>query len=103
MARNLARRRMNFFPLPDSVAEEIGRRLVFNVGCSVIDPCAGEGRALISMTRHAPACRRYGIELDAYRAEEAAKVLDTVIQGDALNTRSRVEAFSVAYCNPPLS
>jgi tRNA1(Val) A37 N6-methylase TrmN6 len=101
MARNLARVRMNFFPLPDSVAEEIGRRLVFSTSCSVIDPCAGEGRALIAMTRHAPECRRYGIELDAYRAEEAGKVLDMVIHGDALNTRSKVESFSVAYCNPP--
>ncbi len=101
MARNFARLRMNFFPLPDSVAEEIGDRLVFNASCSVIDPCAGEGKALIAMTRHAPACRRYGIELDAYRAEEVAKVLDVVIQGDALNTRSKVEAFSAAYCNPP--
>jgi Uncharacterised methyltransferase family (DUF6094) len=53
------------------------------------------------MTRHASTCRRYGIELDAYRAEEAAKVLDIVIQGDALNTRSKVESFSLGYCNPP--
>src|SRR5579884_441865 len=92
---------MNFFPLPDSVAEKIGQRLVFQPGCSVLDPCAGEGRALLSMTRHAPGCRRYGVELDAYRADEAAKVLDVVIQGDALSTRSKVESFSVVYCNPP--
>lgn len=101
MARNSARVRMNFYPLPDSVAEEIGRRLIFDTGCSVIDPCAGEGRALLEMTRHAPACRRYGIELDAYRAEKAAQMLDTVVHGDALNTRGKVESFSVAYCNPP--
>lgn len=101
MARNQARSRMNFYPLPDFVAEEIGRRLIFSADCSAIDPCAGEGRALIAMTRHAPVCRRYGIELDAYRAEEAGKVLDVVIQGDALNTRCKVESFSVAYCNPP--
>jgi tRNA1(Val) A37 N6-methylase TrmN6 len=101
MARNNARVRMNFFPLPDPVAEEIGRRLDFRSSCSVIDPCAGEGRALIAMTQHTSVCRRYGIELDAYRAEEAAKVLDIVIQGDALNTRSKVESFSVAFCNPP--
>ena len=103
MARNLARLRMNFFPLPDSVAEEIGHRLVFNTSCSVIDPCAGEGRALIAMTRHAPACRRYGIELDAYRAEEAAKVLDVVIQGDALNTRRRLAADARVYVRAVIS
>jgi tRNA1(Val) A37 N6-methylase TrmN6 len=101
MARTNARLRMNFYPLPDSVAEEIGHHFVFQSACSVIDPCAGEGGALLAMTRNATECRRYGIELDAYRAEEAAKLLYKVIQGDALNTRCRVESFSLAYCNPP--
>ncbi len=101
MPRTNARLRMNFFPLPDSVAEKIGQRLIFQPACSVLDPCAGEGRALVAMTSHAPVCRRYGVELDAYRAEEAAKMLDMVIQGDALNTRSKVESFSLIYCNPP--
>jgi hypothetical protein len=45
---------MNFSPLPDSVAEKIGQRLVFQPACSVLDACAGEGRALIAMTSHAP-------------------------------------------------
>jgi tRNA1(Val) A37 N6-methylase TrmN6 len=92
---------MNFYPLPDFLAEQISERLVFKSACSVVDPCAGEGRALVAITRHALACRRYGIELDAYRAEEAAKALDVVIQGDALNTRAKVGSFSLVYCNPP--
>ena len=45
---------------------------------------------------------RYGIELDSYRAEAAAKVLDHVVQGDALNAHSRVESFGLIYANPPL-
>jgi len=101
LARTNARLRMNFFPLPDSVAEQIGNRLVFQGACSAVDSCAGEGRALVAMTRHAPDCRRYGIEVDAYRAEEAARTLDVVIQGDALSTRTKVESFSLVYCNPP--
>lgn len=101
MARNYAKLRMNFYPLPDAVAEHIGQHLSFQHGCSILDPCAGEGKAVMAMTRHAPAGRRYGIELDAYRAEEAGKVLDVVVQGDALNTRSRVESFGMAFCNPP--
>jgi hypothetical protein len=44
---------------------------------------------------------RHGIELDSYRAEAAAKVLQHVIQGDALSAHSRVESFGLAYCNPP--
>jgi len=44
---------------------------------------------------------RHGIELDAYRAEAAARVLEHVIQGDALGAHARVESFGLAYCNPP--
>jgi hypothetical protein len=44
---------------------------------------------------------RYGIELDSYRADAAAKALDHVIQGDALNAHSRVESFGLIYANPP--
>ncbi len=45
--------------------------------------------------------RRYGIELDAYRAEQARKVLDDVIQGSAFDTHAPVESFSLLYLNPP--
>jgi hypothetical protein len=44
---------------------------------------------------------RHGIELDSYRADAAARVLDHVIQGDALSAHARVESFGLAYCNPP--
>jgi hypothetical protein len=44
---------------------------------------------------------RYGIELDSYRAEAAANVLDHVIQGDALSAHARVESFGLIYANPP--
>jgi hypothetical protein len=41
------------------------------------------------------------VELDAYRAEEARKVLDEVIQGSAFDTHAPVESFSLVYLNPP--
>jgi len=44
---------------------------------------------------------RHGIELDGYRAEAAMKVLDHVIQGDALSAHARVESFGLIYANPP--
>jgi hypothetical protein len=44
---------------------------------------------------------KYGIELDSYRADAAARVLDHVIQGDALSAHARVESFGLAYCHPP--
>jgi predicted RNA methylase len=67
---------------------------------SALDPCAGEGRAMAVITASSQAVR-YGIELDSYRAEAATKVLDHVIQGDALSAHARVESFGLAYCNPP--
>ncbi len=52
------------------------------------------------ITESSPAIR-YGIELDSYRAEAASKVLDHVIQGDALSAHARVESFGLTYCNRP--
>jgi hypothetical protein len=45
--------------------------------------------------------RRYGIELDAYRSEEARETLDKVIQGSAFDTHAAVESYSMVYLNPP--
>jgi hypothetical protein len=47
------------------------------------------------------AVRRYGVELDAYRSEEACKNLDEVVQGNAFDTHAPVESFSLVYLNPP--
>ena len=45
--------------------------------------------------------RRYAVELDAHRAEEARNVLDYVIQGSAFDTHAPVDSFSLLYLNPP--
>jgi hypothetical protein len=45
--------------------------------------------------------RRYGIELDAYRAEQAAAVVDEVVHGDCLEVHCPVESFGLAFLNPP--
>jgi Uncharacterised methyltransferase family (DUF6094) len=101
MARLAAKARCNYYPLPDSEAELIRSCLVFPDQFSALDPCAGEGRAMAVITGSSKAIT-YGIELDAYRAEASAKVLDHVIQGDALSTHARVESFGLIYANPPL-
>jgi hypothetical protein len=43
----------------------------------------------------------YGIELDAYRAEQAASVVDQLIYGDCLDVYCPVESFGLAFLNPP--
>src|ERR1051326_5071837 len=101
MARLAAKARCNYYPLPDSETELIRTCFTFpDQQFSALDPCAGEGRAMAAITTASKAVR-FGIELDAYRAEVAAKELDCVIQGDALSTQAHVESFSLIYANPP--
>jgi hypothetical protein len=43
----------------------------------------------------------YGIELDAYRAEQARQRIPTVVQGNTLEVQGPVESFGLLYLNPP--
>ena len=92
MSRLAAKIRCNYYPLPDREAALIRNCLSFpDQPFSALDPCAGEGRAMAVITESSRAVR-HGIELDAYRADAAAKVLDHIIQGDALSAHARVES-----------
>ena len=100
MARLEARMRLGYYPLDEREAQRIARYIHCPAPASVLDPCAGTGAALKTIVPGAN-IRRYGIELDAYRAAEAKQALDEVIQGDAFNARAPVESFSLLYLNPP--
>lgn len=92
---------MGYFPLPQDEARKIGRLLRGPEGeCSVVDPCSGCGSALRTICADVTG-GRYGIELDAYRAEQASMVLDHVIHGSAFDVHCPVESFSLLYLNPP--
>ncbi len=96
-----AKQKLGYYPLPETEARRIRNYLQFSTeSASVLDPCAGTGAALCVLTEGAEV-RRYGIELDAYRAEEARNILDEVIQGCAFDTHAPVESFSLVYLNPP--
>jgi hypothetical protein len=93
--------RMGHFPLPLAEANRIRGFLHWPEGeFSVIDPCAGCGDALVEITAGSRAVC-YGIELDAFRAEAAAKSLQHVIQGSCFDVHCPVESYSLAYVNPP--
>ena len=62
--------RLGFYPLPLCEAERIRRFLLFPGSSSAIDPCVGDGVAFEAITSDAEVLR-YGIELDAFRAEQA--------------------------------
>jgi hypothetical protein len=60
----------------------------------------GEGAAFNQITTDSQV-RRYGIELDAYRAEQARQVAEEVIQGSCFDVHCPVGSFSLLYLNPP--
>ncbi len=99
--RTQAKLKLGYYPLAPAEARRIRNYLQFSdEAASILDPCAGTGAAL-SILSEGAAVKRYGIELDAYRAEEARKLLDDVVQGSAFETHAPVESFSLLYLNPP--
>lgn len=93
--------RMGYFPLPLSEAERIRKFLLFpGQLSSAIDPCVGDGGAFEVITSGAQVLR-YGIELDAFRAEQARERIAHVIQGNALEVHCPVESFGLLFENPP--
>jgi hypothetical protein len=56
--------------------------------------------AFAHLLRDVPA-RRYGIEIDAYRAEQARALGIETLQADTMEVRCPAEAVSLLYLNPP--
>lgn len=98
--RIAGRLKLGFYPLPIREAERIRLKLQYPEEFSALDPCVGDGvafsRLLESTKAHA-----YGIEIDAYRAEQAAQLGIQVIQANALTVRCPAESVSLLYLNPP--
>jgi hypothetical protein len=93
--------RLGFYPLPLSEAQRIRRFLWFpDAPSSALDPCVGDGVAFEAITGGAQVLR-YGIELDACRAEQARQRIPNVVQGNTLEVQCPVECFGLLYLNPP--
>ena len=88
-----AKLRLGFYPLAVADAKRIRNYLQFpNEPASILDPCAGTGAALHAVSEGAPV-RRYGIELDAYRADEARKILRAALS----NHRNTSESAAISH------
>jgi Uncharacterised methyltransferase family (DUF6094) len=99
--RVVGKSKMGFYPLPLSEAQRIRRFVCFpDAPSSAIDPCIGDGVAFEAITSSAKVLR-YGIELDAYRAEQARQRIPNVVQGNTLEVQCPVECFGLLYLNPP--
>jgi tRNA1(Val) A37 N6-methylase TrmN6 len=100
MARNVARLKMGYYPLPGGEAQVLRSLLVFPEHSTTVDPCAGTGKALLEVTAGADV-ERHGIELDAGRAAAAAANGIQMVQGNTFDAQAKVETFSLLYLNPP--
>ena len=98
--RSVARLKMGYYPLPEGEGVKLRSLLSFAVQASVIDPCVGQGTALQLVTGEAPVLR-YGVELDADRAQIASARGIKTIQGNAFDAIAKPESFSLLYLNPP--
>jgi len=92
--------KLGFYPLPSAEAHRLANWLNFPEQFSALDPCVGDGVAFAHLLR-AAAARRYGIEIDAYRAEQARALGIETLQASAMDVRCQAETVSLLYLNPP--
>ena len=91
---------LGFFPLPVTEAKRLGNCLTFPEHFSALDPCVGDGVAFAHLLQDV-ACNRYGIEVDANRAEQAKALGIETLQANTMDVRCPAEAVSLLYLNPP--
>ncbi len=98
--RNAGRLKLGYYPLPIDEARKIGKLLTAPGAYSAIDPCAGDGTALLEITGNSNASLA-AIELDADRAASCAAKGIATVHGSAFECRVAVESCSLLYLNPP--
>jgi hypothetical protein len=99
--RSAARIKLGYYPLPEAEGARLRCLLEFSPdGASVLDACVGTGAALNQLTANATVVR-YGVELDAERAQRARDRGIETIHGNIFGTHSKVESVSLLYLNPP--
>jgi hypothetical protein len=92
--------KLGFFPLPVAEAERLRNCLAFPPQFSALDPFVGDGVAFTHLLEGTHD-RRYGIEIDAYRAEQAARLGIDTLQANTSDVRCPAETLSLLYLNPP--
>ena len=100
MSRPFARLKLGYYPLPTDVARSIRELLVSSGPYACIDPCAGDGTALIEITQDTGA-HVAAIEIDADRAAVAVQKGIATVHGSAFECKVQSETCSLLYLNPP--
>ena len=102
MARNASRLKLGYYPLVSGEVPADSSFPRISDGMRGTRSLCRDGRGTAADHWQTQA-RRYGIELDSFRAMEAGRVLDEVVQGSVFDTHCAVESYSLLYLNPPLS
>lgn len=92
--------KLGFFPLPIAEAERLRNCLAFGSEFSALDPCLGDGAAFSCLLKAADA-RRYGIEIDANRTDQARSLGIETLHANTMDVRCPAESISLLYLNPP--
>jgi hypothetical protein len=89
---------------PEAVADVLKRlRPPIQGDCLILDPCAGEGKALLQLAQGLGAVP-YGIELSEDRAAVVRELLpvgQALAPADFLRCAISYRSFSFIWCNPP--
>ena len=89
---------------PEAVAAVLERLRPPDYGeCLILDPCAGEGHALVQLAQGLHAVP-YGIELSEDRAAVVKESLpegQALVPADFLRCAISYRSFSMIWCNPP--
>ena len=97
--RNAGRLKLGHYPLPVEEAINLRQLLIAPGPFFAVDPCAGDGTALIEVTKDF-AAQRAAIELDTDRAAAAARGIPTT-QGSTFDSHLPAGSCSLLYLNPP--
>lgn len=108
MARLASQQKMGFYPTPEKTLEAIkgclyGKDNYGKKRIHLLDPCCGEGRALLEVFLHiGRGIKSWGMELDVERAAKASQVLSETVQGSIFNVKIEPDgAFGLLWLNPP--
>lgn len=100
MSRPFARLKLGYYPLPPQEGRNIHSLLVASSSYCAIDPCAGNGTALLEITSDMGA-HVAAIEIDADRAASCIQRGITTVHGSAFECKLQADSCSLLYLNPP--
>ncbi len=107
MARLASQMKMGYYPTPEKTLEYLEDWLEFPYLSNrrirrILDPCCGEGAALVSIGKKGQYVQTYGIELDVDRAMTASEVIQTFVQGSIFSARiNPLGSMGLLFLNPP--